>query len=126
MKANGSRISWLSALVLGGVLVGAPMVARASQPTTASEADQRAEYFTKLAKDYKFQGGALWKTGNIQRAEADASSCQTVAATMRENTYVVVATPADESQRMESDGAAIAVLVPSNQPAPKYPRCPAP
>jgi hypothetical protein len=79
MKANRSMISRVSALALGGLLFGAPLAARAGQPTTAAEAQSRADHYTELANKYKLQGGVLYKTGNIQRAEMAASNCQTVA-----------------------------------------------
>ena len=79
MKANTSRISRLSALALGGFLLGAPLAARAEQPTTAAEAQSRADHYRELANKYKLQGGVLYKTGNIQRAEMAASNCETVA-----------------------------------------------
>ena len=79
MKANRSVISRLSALALGGLLSGAPLAARAAQPTTAAEAQSRADHYSELADKYKLQGGVLYKTGNIQRAEQAASNCETVA-----------------------------------------------
>jgi hypothetical protein len=42
MKANRSMISRLFALALGGLLSGAPLAARAEQPTTAAEATPAA------------------------------------------------------------------------------------
>jgi hypothetical protein len=79
MKANRSMISRLSALALGGLLLGAPLAARAEQPTTAAEAQSRADHYTELANKYKLQGGVLYKTGNIQRTERAASNCEIVA-----------------------------------------------
>lgn len=123
MKANRSRISSLSAIVLGGFLVGAPLVARAEQPATAAEADQRAQHYSELATDYKAQGGALWKTGHVQRAEADASNCAAVASSMRAANVAVMAVP---DATLSDSGALVAVIVPNNQPAPASPKCPAP
>jgi hypothetical protein len=79
MKANRSMVSRLSALALGGLLSGAPLAARAEQPTTAAEAQSRADHYRELADKYRLQGGVLYKTGNIQRAEMAASNCETVA-----------------------------------------------
>jgi hypothetical protein len=79
MKANRSMISRLSALALGGLLSGAPLAARAEQPTTAAEAQSRADHYSELASKYRLQGGVLYKTGNIQRAEMAAANCKTVA-----------------------------------------------
>ena len=83
MKANRSRLSKLSALALGGLLSGAPLAARAEQPTTAAEAQSRADYYSELANKYRLQGGVLYKTGNIQRAEMAASNCEAVAKQLR-------------------------------------------
>jgi hypothetical protein len=83
MKANRSRIPRLCALAFGGLLLGAPLAARAGQPTTAAEAQSRADHYTELANKYKLQGGVLYKTGNIQRAEMAASNCETVAEQLR-------------------------------------------
>ena len=83
MRANKSTIRRLCAWALGGVLLGAPLAARAGQPTTAAEAQSRADHYTELANKYKLQGGVLYKTGNIQRAEMAASNCETVAEQLR-------------------------------------------
>ena len=88
MKANRSTIPRLSALALGGLLLGAPLAARAGQPTTAAEAQSRAEHYTELANKYKLQGGVLYKTGNIQRAEMAASNCETVAEQLKSGEVV--------------------------------------
>jgi hypothetical protein len=55
------------------------LAARAEQPTTAAEAQSRADHYSELANKYKLQGGVLYKTGNIQRAERAASNCETIA-----------------------------------------------
>ena len=90
-------ISKLSALALGGLLLGAPLAARAGQPTTAAEAQSRADHYTELANKYKLQGGVLYKTGNIQRAEMAASNCETVAKQLTSDTQTgAPAQPADE------------------------------
>ena len=94
MNANRSMISRLSALALGGFLFGAPLAARAEQPTTAAEAQSRAAHYTELANKYKLQGGFLYKTGNIQRAEQAASNCETVA----EQLTAAAAAPASPAQ----------------------------
>ena len=114
MKANRSMVSRLSALVLGGLLSGAPLVARAEQPTTAAEAQSRADHYRELADKYKLQGGVLYKTGNIQRAEQAASNCETVA---RELTPVVAV--------VDTSTAADATTAAPAQPA-DGPHCPEP
>ena len=92
MKTNRTMISRLSALALGGLLFGAPLAARAEQPTTATEAQSRADHYTELANKYKLQGGVLYKTGNVQRAEMAASNCETVAEQLKP-AVVVANTP---------------------------------
>jgi hypothetical protein len=108
MKANRSMISRLSALALGGLLSGAPLVARAEQPTTAAEAQSRADHYSELANKYRLQGGVLYKTGTIERAERAASNCETVADELKPVVVVadtstafavVTATPAQPADR---------------------------
>ena len=89
MKANRSMISKLSALALGGLLSGAPLAARAEQPTTAAEAQSRADHYRELADKYRLQGGVQYKTGNIRRAEMAASNCETVAQQLTPEVAVV-------------------------------------
>jgi hypothetical protein len=124
MKSRRGKVFSVSALALGGLVMGAPLVAKASQPATAQEANQRAEHFSKLADDYKFQGGAFWKTGLVQRAQTAASNCSAVANTMQTGTVAMVAVPSDEALR--DTGAMLAVIVPNSQPAPATPKCPEP
>jgi hypothetical protein len=124
MKAKRSRTLSLGALVLGGFVAGAPLAARAGQPETAAEATQRADHYNDLARTYEFQNGALWKTGHVQRAQANAANCETVANAMRSSTVVAAMTPTD--QALSDAGAVVAVIVPTDKPAPSSPRCPAP
>jgi len=124
MKPKRRNIFSLTALALGGLPTAAPLVARAAQPATAQEADQRAEHFTKLADNYKSQGGALWKTGNVQRAQTAAANCAAISNALRSGSVALVAVPSDETLR--DSGAMVAVLVPNNQPAPATPKCPEP
>jgi len=79
MKVNRGMISRLSAVALAGLLSGASLAARAEQPTTAAEAQSRADHYSELANKYRLQGGVLYKTGNIQRAETAAANCEMVA-----------------------------------------------
>jgi hypothetical protein len=124
MKSRRGKVFSVSALALSGLLTGAPLVARASQPTTAQEAQQRAEHFNQLADGYKFQGGTFWKTGLIQRAQTAAANCSAVAKTMQTGTVAMLAVPSDEALR--DTGAMVAVIVPNSQPAPETPKCPEP
>ena len=124
MKGTKPTKHWMLSL-LALFLAGAPLAARAAQPTSAEEADQRAKHYQGLVKSYDFQGGALYKTGVVQRAQMDANNCSAVAEAMRSGYVAVVATPSDEAQQSD-DGARIAVLVPNETAAPATPRCPAP
>jgi len=112
MRANRSTMARMSALALGGLLLGAPLAARAGQPTTAAEAQSRADHYTELANKYKLQGGVLYKTGNVQRAEMAASNCERVAEELRSGESL-----ANTATGTESSAAA--------QPASK-PHCPEP
>lgn len=114
MKANRSMVSRLSALALGALLSGAPLAARAEQPTTAAEAQSRADHYRELADKYKLQGGVQYKTGNIQRAEQAASNCETVAQQL-----TPVAAAGDTATVVDLMNAALA-------PPPDSPHCPAP
>lgn len=69
-----SAMSRLSGLVLGGLLAAGPTIARADAETqfTAPE----AQHYAKLAEQYKGMGASGYKTGLVQRAEADAQRAQ--------------------------------------------------
>jgi hypothetical protein len=71
----------LSGLVLGGLLVAAPAVARADAdaPMSAQEADQAAQAAEQQAAQAKELGGVGYKTGAVQRAEADATRYSSMA-----------------------------------------------
>ncbi len=71
----------LSGLVLGGLLVAAPAVARADAdaPMSAQEADQMAQAAEQEAAQAKLQGGVGYKTGAVQHAEADATRYSSMA-----------------------------------------------
>jgi hypothetical protein len=61
------------ALALAAPLVGLPASsALAEEPTTPAEARAAAEHQQELAKHYDSLGGVGYKTGIVQRAEADA------------------------------------------------------
>ncbi len=75
----------LSGLVLGGLLVAGPAVARADAdaPMSAQEADQAAQAAEQEAAQAKLQGGVGYKTGAVQRAEADATRYSSAATEMQ-------------------------------------------
>jgi hypothetical protein len=76
MTTKRKSISVLSRVVLGALLVGAPATAAfASEAdvTTAESADAMAQHYRDQAEHYKVLGGVGYKTGLVQRAEADAA-----------------------------------------------------
>ncbi|HEY6478145.1 MAG TPA: hypothetical protein VI456_16320 [Polyangia bacterium] len=79
---NRTAASRLSGLVLGGLLVVGPTVARADAdaPMSAQEADQMAQAAEQQAEQAKQMGGVGYKTGAVQRAEADATRYSSLAA----------------------------------------------
>jgi hypothetical protein len=77
-------------LVLGGLLLMGPAIARADAdaPMSAQEADQRAAAAQQEADQARLQGGVGYKTGAVQRAEADATRYSCMAAEMQAPTPV--------------------------------------
>jgi hypothetical protein len=67
--------SKLCGLVLGGLLVAAPTLARADAdaPMSAQQADKAAEAAEQQAAQAKELGGVGYKTGEVQRDEAAAA-----------------------------------------------------
>jgi hypothetical protein len=77
----GGRL-WM--LVLGGaVLAGPAGVARAGEPTTPAQADEMAQTAADRAAQYRELGGVGYKTGLVQREEADATRYANMADEMR-------------------------------------------
>jgi hypothetical protein len=68
-----TAMSRLSGLLLGGFLMAGPALARAETPMSPQEADEMAQTAEQQAAQYKQQGGVGYKTGLVQRAEADAN-----------------------------------------------------
>ena len=69
-----SRTMGLSGLVWGGLLLLGPVgIARADEPSTAQEAEASAQAAEQRAAEYREMGGVGYKTGLVQREEADAS-----------------------------------------------------
>ena len=93
---NRSMIRW-SAVALGAVLIGLPMAARAAEPTSASEADAMAQQFRDQAAHYRAMGGVGYKTGLVQRADADAAKYAALAEQLR--APVVQAPRSPEAER---------------------------
>jgi hypothetical protein len=68
-------------VVLGGLLVGLPATrALAAEPTTAAEAQAAAQESRAQADHFRSLGGSGYKTGLVQRAEADAARFDALAA----------------------------------------------
>jgi hypothetical protein len=72
-------------LVLGGALLAGPVgVARAAdQPTTPAQADELAQKAADQAAQYRELGGVGYKTGLVQREEAEANHYANMAEEMR-------------------------------------------
>jgi hypothetical protein len=78
-------ISILS-VVLGALLIGAPTsvaFAGESEATTAESADAMAQHYREQAAHYRSLGGVGWKTGLVQRADADAARYAALAEQLR-------------------------------------------
>lgn len=73
----------LSVVALGAVLVGMPTAARAGTSTSASEADAMAQQFRDQAARYRAMGAVGYKTGLVQRADADAAKFAALAEQLR-------------------------------------------
>jgi hypothetical protein len=79
-----SRRSFLSvgSLALGGLLVGLPATAALAadaEPTTAGEAQAKADDYREQADHYRAQGGVGYNTGRVQAAEAQAAKYSALA-----------------------------------------------
>ena len=79
MTTKNKSIVRLSVLALGALLVGLPAAARAAEPTTAQEATAIAQHYQDQATHYRALGGVGYKTGLVQRAEADAAKYSALA-----------------------------------------------
>ena len=95
-----SCLSWLAsgALAAGALLIGSPGRAAAAEPTTAAEAQTKAQESAARAEEYKAMGGSGYKTGLVQREEADAARYQAQAdqlAAQEANVSAVVVTSPD-------------------------------
>jgi len=96
MTIKNNPISRLSVLVLGALLVGLPATAAlAAEPTTAPEAQAMAQKYREQADHYRAFGGVGYKSGIVQRAEADAAKYSALAEQLAMPT---VATPAPSAQ----------------------------
>jgi hypothetical protein len=79
MSTKNKTFVRLSVFALGALLVGLPAAARAAEPTTAQEAASMAQRYQDQAAHYRALGGVGYKTGLVQRAEADAAKYSALA-----------------------------------------------
>jgi hypothetical protein len=76
MTTRNNGISHLCGFALGGLLVGLPATAALAadaEPTTAAEAQAKADDYREQADHYRAQGGVGYSTGRVQAAEAEAA-----------------------------------------------------
>jgi hypothetical protein len=74
MSTKKQWLTWASSLLLGALPLGARAIAASAaedDPTSAAAADATAEQYRAQAEQYKQIAGAGYKTGLVQRAEAD-------------------------------------------------------
>lgn len=86
MTTKTKSLSVLSRIVLGAVLAGAPATAAFAsevEVTTAASADAMAQHYREQAEHYKALGGVAYKSGLVQRAEADAAKYAALAGQLR-------------------------------------------
>jgi hypothetical protein len=84
MTTNGKSITRLTVWALGTLLVGVPgRAALAAEPATAGEAEAAAQHSRELAVHYRQLGGVGYKTGLVQRADADATRFSALAEQLR-------------------------------------------
>ena len=82
MTTRNNGIARLCGLALGGLLVGLPTTAAFAadaEPTTAAEAQAKADDYREQADHYRAQGGVGYSTGRVQAAEADAAKYSALA-----------------------------------------------
>jgi hypothetical protein len=73
------------------LLVGLPATAAlAAQPATAPEAQAKAQHHRERAAFYRSLGGVGYKTGQVQRAEADAARYDALAARLAAPPIIVL------------------------------------
>ncbi len=92
----------VSGLVLGGLLLAGP-AARADEPATPQEADAMAAAATERADQLSQLGGVAYKTGQVQRAEAEANHDATVADAMAAPPVTVSSPEAEHYARLAED-----------------------
>jgi hypothetical protein len=87
MTTKTKSISRLSVLALGALLGGLPATAAlAAEPTTVPEAQAMAQHSREQADHYRALGGVGYKSGVVQRAEADTVKYSALAERLAEPT----------------------------------------
>jgi hypothetical protein len=80
MTTKTKSISRYLVVALGALLVGLPATrALAAEPTTVSEAQAVAQQYREQADHYRALGGVGYKSGLVQRADADAAKYSALA-----------------------------------------------
>jgi hypothetical protein len=96
MTTKNKSISRFTVLVLGALLVGLPATAAlAAEPTSAPEAQAMAQHYRDQAAHYRALGGVGYKSGLVQRAEADAAKYSALAEQLQTPTVALPARSAE-------------------------------
>lgn len=91
----------LGGLLLGGfLLLGPARAARADEPSTPAEAAAAAEAAAQQADQYRQLGGVAYKTGLVQRAEADANRYASMAGEMSAPSVTITSPEAEHYARL--------------------------
>ena len=86
--------AWASgALAAGALSICSPASASATEPAATAEARQMAEESLTRAEQYRAMGGVGYKTGLVQREEADAARYSALADQMEGSAPVPITSP---------------------------------
>jgi hypothetical protein len=109
MRKISCLSAWASgALAAAGLLIGSSGRAAAAEPTTAADARICAQDSAARAEQYKAMGAVGYKTGLVQREEADAARYQALADKLAAEEPTVTAVVVTTS---EGEPAAVGVVV---------------
>ena len=91
-------------MLLGGLLLAGPgRAALADEPATPAEADAMAQAAEQQADQYRQLGGVAYKTGLVQRAEADATRYSGMAEEMSAPPVTVTSPEAEHYGQLAED-----------------------
>lgn len=94
----------LGGLLLGGFLLAGPArAAVADEPATAADADAMAQAAEQQADQYRQLGGVAYKTGLVQRAEADATRYSSMAEEMSAPPVTITSPEAEHYAKLAAD-----------------------